>query len=106
LAKEEPPAISEDERQILWAVVRLQARVLALVGGLIGGGGLFLMTAWLLLKGGENVGAHLQLLAQYFYGYSVTWPGAAIGFAYGAVLGAAVGWLIGVLYNLVAGLRA
>ncbi len=43
-------------------VVRIQAGVLALVGALIGGIGLFVMTAWLLIKGGPQVGAHLQLL--------------------------------------------
>jgi hypothetical protein len=94
------------EREIAWAVARLQAGVLALVGALVGGLGLFLMTAWLLIKGGPQVGPHLQLLGQYFYGYTVTWPGTVVGLLYGALVGAVVGWLIGALYNVVAALRS
>ncbi len=87
------------------AVARMHAGVLALVGGVLGGGGLFAMTAWLLIKGGPNVGAHLRLLGQYYYGYSVTWTGSLIGLLYGAITGAVVGWLVGVVYNVIAGLR-
>jgi hypothetical protein len=97
---------SPGEHEIVWAVARLQAGVLAFVGGVLGGAGLFSMTAWLLLKGGAPVGPHLALLGQYSYGYSVTWPGAFVGLLYGALAGAAVGWLVGALYNLVAGLRS
>ena len=69
-------------------VVNIQAGVLAFVGGVIGGLGLFTMTAWLLLEGGPQVGSHLQLLSNYFIGYSVTWPGSLIGLLYGALTGA------------------
>ena len=95
-----------DEGQIVSAVARLHAGVLALVGAVLGGLVLFLMTVWLLLKGGSPVGPHLQLLAQYFPGYSVTWPGAFVGLAYGAAAGSAAAWLVGMLYNLVAGVRS
>ncbi|MGD0945998.1 MAG: hypothetical protein ABSA52_01100 [Candidatus Binatia bacterium] len=87
------------------AVARLHAGVLALVCGVLGGAGLFAMTAWLVIKGGPNVGSHLQLLNQYFYGYSVTWRGSVVGFIYGAVTGAVVGGLVGAVYNIVATLR-
>jgi hypothetical protein len=30
------------------------------------------MTIWLVIKGGPNMGQHLQLLGQYFVGYSVS----------------------------------
>lgn len=96
----------EEEREIVWAVARLEARALALVGALLGGLGLFFLTAFLLLKGGAQVGPHLQLLGQYFWGYTVTWPGAFVGFAYGGLTGALLGWLVGALYNLVVGLRS
>ena len=95
----------EELQELRRAVVRIQAGVLALVGALLGALILFAATAWLLIKGGQHVGAHLQLLDEYFYGYSVTWPGAAIGLIYGALVGAVVGWLIGAVYNFVAGLR-
>lgn len=87
------------------AIVRLHAGVLALVCALIGGGGLFVGTVWLLLKGGPHVGTHLQLLGQFFIGYSVTWTGSIIGFAYGALTGGIIGWTIGAIYNSIAYMR-
>ncbi len=98
-------AQQEEEREVVRAIARLHAGVLATVGALIGGIGLFALTAWLLVEGGPNVGAHLQLLNHYFPGYSVTWAGCFIGLLYGAAVGAAVGWCIGAVYNLVVGLR-
>ena len=86
-------------------VIRIQAGVLAVVCALIGGLGLFGMTVWLLIKGGESVGKHLQLLGNYFIGYKVTWTGSLIGFLYGALLGGIIGWIIGKIYNAVAGFR-
>jgi hypothetical protein len=86
-------------------VIKIQANVLAVVCGLIGGILLFTMTAWLLIKDGPNVGAHLRLLGQYLPGYSVTWTGSLVGFLYGAVIGAALGWIIGKIYNVVVAFR-
>jgi hypothetical protein len=87
------------------AVVRLQIGVLTVVCALLGGVGLFVMTAWLLIKGGPQVGVHLQLLGQYFIGYSVTWKGSLVGFFYGALVGGAVGWSIGTIYNGIVAIR-
>jgi hypothetical protein len=84
------------------AIVRLRARVMAVVFGWVGGSGLFLATAWLLVRGGPNVGQHLGLLGNYFPGYSVTWPGALLGFLYGAGVGALLGWTVASIYNRVA----
>ena len=95
----------DQARELTRAVARLHAAVLAAVCACVGGAAIFAMTAWLLVKGGPNVGAHLQLLSQYFYGYSVTWRGSLVGLAYGAVVGGVVGWVMGAVYNLVAGLR-
>jgi hypothetical protein len=86
-------------------VIKIQANVLALVCSLIGAMALFTMTAWLLIKDGPNVGAHLRLLGQYLIGYSVTWKGSIIGFCYGGLIGGIVGWTIGKIYNGVAGIR-
>lgn len=97
---------NRDESQVLArAVVRLHASVLATVCGFIGGATMFFLTAWLLVKGGPQVGPHLQLLDQYFYGYTVTWGGSLIGFLYGAAIGAVAGWVIGSVYNRVVALR-
>ncbi|MCC6930936.1 MAG: hypothetical protein IT359_18235, partial [Gemmatimonadaceae bacterium] len=67
--------------------------------GLLTGVGLFAATAILLLRGGLNVGAHLGLLGVYFPGYTVSWPGAVIGFVYAFVVGYVVGRTVATVYN-------
>jgi small-conductance mechanosensitive channel len=86
-------------------VAKIQAKILAFVMAVICGLGVFLMTAWLLIKGGTNVGAHLKLLSQYFIGYSVTWTGSFVGLLYGSLIGWIIGWLIGLIYNNIVGIR-
>lgn len=95
----------QQKQELSRAVARIQSTVLALVFGLIGGVGLFAVTVWLLVKGGEHVGSHLQLLNQYFIGYSVSWGGSVIGFFYGALVGGILGWAIGQLYNRIVNYR-
>lgn len=43
----------------------------------------------------------LNLLAQYFYGYSVTWPGVAVGAFWGFVTGFVAGWFVAFVRNFV-----
>ena len=91
------------ERELVRAaIVRLRARVMAVVFGSVGGCGLFAATAWLLVRGGPHVGQHLSLLSNYFPGYSVTWPGTLLGVFYGGLVGALLGWTIASIYNRVA----
>ncbi len=98
--------LSNNEARILrHAVARLRAAVMAVTFGATGGAGLFLATAWLVAKGGVNVGQHLRLLNAYLPGYSVTWSGALLGLVYGALVGAAVGAAVAWTYNLVASIR-
>lgn len=96
------PVTSEELGLIETAVARLRAGILAIVFGMVGGAGLFVATAWLLIKGGENVGATLGLLGNYLPGYAVTWPGAVVGLLYGAAIGAAMGWTLARVYNRLA----
>ena len=91
--------------EISQTLARVKANALALVYALIGGGGVFVMTLWLVIKDGPRAGQHLQLLSNYFPGYTVTWSGALVGFLYGAVTGGAVGWAIGRIYNRVVNAR-
>lgn len=86
-------------------ILRLRTRILALVFGLCGGTGIFFATAALLIRGGENVGQHLRLLNVYLPGYEVTWPGAFIGFMYGALYGAILGFTLAWIYNRLADRR-
>ena len=44
-------------------------------------------------------GPPIELLSQYFYGYAVTWAGAAVGFFWGAVSGFVGGWFVAFLRN-------
>ena len=81
------------------AVARLRAGILAIVSGMLCGTLLMFATAWLVVRGGPNVGQHLELLRNYLPGYTVTWPGALLGFVYGAVLGGLAGWSTAWIYN-------
>ncbi len=98
---------SVEERAIIRrAVVRMRARIMAVVFGMVGGLGVWVATAWLLVRGGSNVGEHLILLRNYMPGFAVTWPGAFIGLFWGALFGAAIGWLFAWVYNQVVERRA
>ncbi|MEN8162198.1 MAG: hypothetical protein ABFS41_19160, partial [Myxococcota bacterium] len=76
-----PAELSAEEWALVeGAIARLRAGVLAATFGLGGGTGLALATLWLVIQGGEPVGPHLGLLANYFPGYTVTAPGVVVGF--------------------------
>lgn len=94
-----PHAKQTDE--VSHALVRIKADVAAFVCALFGGVGLFMMTVWLVIKGGPGAGQHLQLLSNFFIGYSVTWAGAFVGLMYGALTGGLIGWAVGRIYNSV-----
>lgn len=83
----------------LKTLLRLNARAWGIAIGLLLGVGLFLATAFLVLKGGPTVGPHLSLLGEYLPGYRVTWGGAFVGFVYMFVIGYATGRIIGWVYN-------
>lgn len=87
------------------AVIRLNANILGLVLGIIGGLIIFLTTNFLLLKGGEVVGPHLALLRNFFPYYSVTFLGSIVGFFWALVFGYVAGFLIASVYNLVVKLK-
>jgi len=83
-------------------LLRLNARAWGIAIGLLLGLGLFIATAFLIVKGGPNVGQHLALIGEYLPGYGVTWGGAFIGFIYLFVIGYLIGRLIGGVYNALA----
>ena len=94
-----------EEEKLFKGILWLNAKVLGLVLGLLFGLAIFIATNWLVIKGGDPVGPHLQLLSQYFIGYRVSFLGSLIGFAYGFALGTLSGALIGWIYNKIAALR-
>ena len=60
-------------------LVRLNGRAWGMSLGALLAVGLFLATNILLIRGGDNVGAHLQLLSVYFPGYDVSFLCSLIG---------------------------
>ena len=96
--------ITEDEK-LFTGVLLLNAKVVGLVLGILFALGIFVATNWLVIKGGERVGPHLQLLSQYFIGYKVTFIGSLIGAIYGFAMGTLCGALIGWIYNKIASFR-
>ncbi len=104
--------VLNEEMKLLAGVLRVNARILGLVLGILGGLTVFLATNWLLIKGGpvtpsgkHIVGPHLQLLSQFFIGYRVSFWGSIIGFFYGFALGTLCGSSIGWIYNKIVDLR-
>src|SRR5581483_6001911 len=71
-----------DEERLLSAVVRLNAKMLGLVLGILFGLGIFIATNWLIIKGHISpnskyaAGQHLRLLSQFFIGYRVSFLGS------------------------------
>ena len=91
--------MDREERQVARTLLRLNARAWGIATGFLFGGGLFIATNALVLKGGMDVGQHLELLHVFFPGYRVTFLGSLIGFVYAFVVGYAVGRVIGEVYN-------
>ena len=89
----------EEGQNLNAAILRLNARAWGIAFGLLMGGGLFLATIVLVIKGGPDVGQHLSLLSVFFPGYRVTVLGSLIGFVYAFVFGYALGRLVGTVYN-------
>lgn len=98
----------EDERvlpdeTLIKAFARMDKFGFASATGLVSGLLVFITTLWLVIKSGEVVGPNLQLLGQYFIGYSVTIKGAFIGMGYGFLWGILFGWFFAYLRNFFLG---
>ncbi len=94
-----------DENKLFSGILRLNAKMLGLILGVLLGLVIFIMTNWLVIKGGDPVGPHLGLLSQFFVGYKVSFLGSIIGFLYGLAIGTISGSLIGYIYNKIAFFR-
>ena len=80
-------------------VLRLDAVAQGITTGVIAGLIVFVATNWLVVKGGPVVGPNLALLAQFFFGYRVTFLGSFIGFVWAFLYGTAIGYLVSRIYN-------
>ena len=92
------------ERIVGQTFARMDKLAFATAIGTTSGLLIFLATIWLVIKGGEVIGPNLQLLSQYFIGYTVTLKGSLIAFGYSFVWGFLFGWLFAYLRNLSLGL--
>ena len=90
---------TQDSEALQAAIRRLNERAWGISAGLVLGLGLLGATLFLVIKGGPNVGQHLNLLGNFFPGYRVTILGAFIGFVYAFVLGYGAGRVVGTVYN-------
>jgi hypothetical protein len=81
------------QRQVRW----FSEQGWGIAVGCLFGLGLFAATNVLVLRGGEDVGAHLGLLQIFFPGFHVSFLGSLVGFVYAFVLGYGIGWTIGAL---------
>ncbi len=77
---------------------RIDKIALATALGSVCGALVFLATLWAMINGGL-AGHSLELLGQYFLGYTVTLKGAFVGLAYGFSWGFLAGWLFAYLRN-------
>ena len=90
-------AIKETLAQVFPKLDRL---ALGLSTGTVAGVLLFLATIFLVLKGGYTAGPNLQLLENYFPGYSVTVSGSLLGLLYGFIGGFVGGSVFAFLRNI------
>jgi hypothetical protein len=74
--------------------------------GAVAGLALFAITLFLVIRDGPIVGPTLQLLDNFFPGYTVSAAGSLIGLLYASVTGFAVGWIFAYLRNVAVYLSA
>jgi hypothetical protein len=74
-------------------------RALGVAVGIVFGLVVFLVTAFHVVLH-PSPALPLILLAQFFYGYDVTWRGAAVGFCWGFFTGFVAGWFVAFVHNL------
>lgn len=91
---------SVSEKLIVEAFARLDRVALGIAFGTTFGLLLFAATLVLLVKGGDPLGPHLELLSQFLIGYEVSALGSLIGLGYGTLIGFVLGWIVAFLHNL------
>lgn len=82
------------------AFAPVHKRALGFAVGVVFGLGFFLVTALHVVLD-PSPALPLGLLAQFFYGYEVSWQGSAIALGWGFFTGFVAGWFAGFIHNLV-----
>jgi hypothetical protein len=79
-------------------------RALGVAVGCVAGLGFAAVTVFHLLLDPDPA-PPIALLAQFFYGYEVSWRGALVGCGWGFFTGFVAGWFVGFVHNLVTAIR-
>ena len=101
---QEPSRSGRSDELILHAFAKIDRAAFGVGVGAVLGLLILLATILVILKGGEADGLDLQLLSQYYPGYTVTFGGALLGLFYGFLSGFLLGWFIALLRNASLGL--
>ena len=91
------------DRAIMKVFARIDKLGLATSAGIVSGLLVFLATLWFTFAGDGIMTQRLQLLDQYFIGYTATVKGSFIAMGYTLLWGFLFGWLFAYLYNLLVG---
>jgi hypothetical protein len=101
---QEVSPVERSDEIILRAFARLDRTAFGTAVGTLLGSLIFSATVFVIAKHGKAGGINLELLAQYYPGYTVSFPGAFLGFFYGFLTGFFLGWFIALLRNASLGL--
>lgn len=88
------------ERALRRAFAPYHKRVLGIASGTVAAVMVFAVTVFHVVAAPSRA-LNLALLAQYFYGYDVTWRGAFVGAWWAFVAAFVAGWFAAFVYNLV-----
>lgn len=95
----QPPGVERLDDIILEAFARLDRTAFAVASGTVLGLIVLIATVSFASSERQLQVLPLELLAQYYPGYTVTYRGALLGFVYGFVSGGAIGWGIALCRN-------
>lgn len=99
--KPAPPDPAITDEIIIQTMAKMDRLAFGLTIGILFGLGLFSITNFIVLQEGDPIGPILGLLGNFFYGYTVTFPGSLVGLFYGFFAGFVMGWALALLRNFV-----
>lgn len=94
------PEVDRLDETLQMAIAPVHKMALGVATGLVCGLAVFVATAFIVVLQPQPQ-PRLDLLANYFYGYTVTWGGAMVGFSWAFGVGFIGGWFVGFVRNFV-----
>jgi hypothetical protein len=95
-----PAEVEGLDEALQMAIAPIHKMALGVATGLVSGLAVFVATAVIVILQPQPQ-PRLDLLAHYFYGYTVTWRGATLGFCWAFGVGFVGGWFVGFVRNFV-----